>query len=282
MKHEDGFFSGVRNKQIYFQSWLPEAEPKAVLLIEPGLTDHSGRYMNVVNYFIPLGYAIFGMDQVGHGKSEGERLYVERFEDFTDNMEIYVDTVRAQFPGKTMFVFGHSLGGLISTVYLLDHQEGLAGAILCAPVIHNSSNNPAVHFFGGMLAAVTPRYGLFYLDRRISRDPEWVKTTFTDPLWPDKKIPARTGMAVLKGMRRVKNEAHKITLPLLILQGTADVLLIPEGAKWLFEWAGSQDKQIKLYDGYFHELFNEPEPERNRVLDDIELWLEDQLNHARA
>jgi alpha-beta hydrolase superfamily lysophospholipase len=233
--------------------------------------------MNLVNHFVPLGYAVTGMDQIGHGRSAGERLYVERFEDYTRNMEIYVDIVRGQFPGKAMFIFGHSMGGLISTVYLIDHQEGLAGAILCAPVIHNSSNNPAVFFSGGLLSAVAPRFGLFYLDRRISRDPEWVKTAFADPLWPDKKIPARTGMAVLKGMRRVKAEAHQLTLPILILQGTADVLLNPVGAQRLFDWASSQDKQIKHYDGYFHELFNEPEPDRNLVLNDIALWLEERV-----
>jgi alpha-beta hydrolase superfamily lysophospholipase len=88
MKHEEGFLKGVRDPNIYFQSWLPETEPKAVLLIVHGLAEHSGRYMNIVNYFVPLGYAVYGMDHPGHGKSDGKRVYVKRFEDYTDTLKI--------------------------------------------------------------------------------------------------------------------------------------------------------------------------------------------------
>ena len=86
MKHQEGFFTGVREMKIYYQSWLPESEPRAVLLIAHGLTEHSGRYMNVVNYFVPKGYAVYGLDHTGHGRSKGKRVYVERFEDFSETL----------------------------------------------------------------------------------------------------------------------------------------------------------------------------------------------------
>ncbi len=86
MKHQEGFFKGIRGTRIYFQSWLPEGEPKALLLIVHGLAEHSGRYINVVNHFVPLGYAVHGFDHPGHGKSDGIRVYVERFEDYTDTI----------------------------------------------------------------------------------------------------------------------------------------------------------------------------------------------------
>ena len=128
MKHEEGFFKGVRGAKIYFQSWLPESEPRAVLLIVHGLAEHSGRYRNVVNHFIPLGYAICGIDHLGHGKSEGRRVYVERFDDYTDTLKVYCDMIQGWHPRKPTFLVGHSMGGLISAVYLLDHQADLAGA----------------------------------------------------------------------------------------------------------------------------------------------------------
>ncbi|HUU81215.1 MAG TPA: alpha/beta fold hydrolase [Acidobacteriota bacterium] len=75
MKHQEGYFKGVRDTNISYQYWLPEDEPKAILIVVHGLAEHSGRYMNVVNYFVPLGYAVYGVDHIGHGKSEGERKY---------------------------------------------------------------------------------------------------------------------------------------------------------------------------------------------------------------
>lgn len=93
MKHQEGFFKGVRDISIYFQSWLPENEPKAILLIVHGLAEHSGRYMNIVNHFVPLGYAVYGIDHLGHGKSDGTRVHVERFEDYTNTLKVYLDIV---------------------------------------------------------------------------------------------------------------------------------------------------------------------------------------------
>ena len=125
MRHQEGTFKGVRDASIYYQCWLPEGESRAVLLIVHGLAEHSGRYMNVVNHFVPLGYAVYGVDHVGHGKSSGTRVYVERFEDYTDTLKIYFDMVRHWQPEKPVFLVGHSMGGLIGAVYLrmVDCQE---------------------------------------------------------------------------------------------------------------------------------------------------------------
>ena len=76
MKHQEGFFTCVRDHRIYYQYWLPETEPKAVLLVVHGLAEHSWRYMNLVNHFLPLGYAVYAIDHLGHGRSEGARVYV--------------------------------------------------------------------------------------------------------------------------------------------------------------------------------------------------------------
>jgi alpha-beta hydrolase superfamily lysophospholipase len=94
MKHQEGFFAGVRDAKIYYQYWLPKGKPKAVLLIVHGLAEHSGRYMNVVNHFVPLGYAVYGIDHLGHGKSDGMRVYLKRFADYTDTLKIYFDMIR--------------------------------------------------------------------------------------------------------------------------------------------------------------------------------------------
>ena len=111
---------GVRKAGLYYQGWLPEGELKAVLLVVHGLAEHSGRYMNLVNRFVPQGYAVYGIDHLGHGRSEGRRLFLERFADYTEPLKTYSDMVRCWQPDRPVFLVGHSMGGLI-------------GALTCSP-----------------------------------------------------------------------------------------------------------------------------------------------------
>jgi alpha-beta hydrolase superfamily lysophospholipase len=277
MKHQEGFFKGVRDANIYFQSWLPETEPKAVLLIVHGLAEHSGRYTNIVNHFAPLGYAVYGMDHLGHGKSDGKRVYVKRFEDYTDTLKVYFNMVRRWQPAKPIFLFGHSLGGLISTVYLLDHQAELTGAVLSGPAVKVPNNiTPVILFVGKMLSALMPKFRLIGLEvDGISRDPAVVQAYVSDPLVFTGKTTARLAAEMLKAMQHVSAMATEIRLPILIVQGGSDKLVDPAGAQMLYDAVSSADKKIRIYDGLYHEVFNEPE--RDKVLRDIEIWLESHL-----
>jgi acylglycerol lipase len=277
MKHQEGSFKGVRNANIYFQSWLPESEPKAVLLIVHGLAEHSGRYMNVVNYFVPLGYAVYGFDHLGHGKSDGTRVYVKRFDDYTNTLKVYFDMIHRWQPEKPIFSVGHSMGGLISAVYLLDHQAELAGAVLSGVLVKVPSNiTPATVFLGKVLSALIPRFGLIGLDANgVSRDPAVVQAYVNDPLVHRGKTTARLAAEMLKAMQYVTGQANKITLPIMIVQGSADKLVDPAGAQMLCDAVSSADKEIRIYDGFYHEVFNVPE--HDMVLRDVEIWLEAHL-----
>jgi len=277
MKHQEGFFKGGRDARIYYQCWLPKGEPKAVLLIAHGLSEHSGRYMNVVNHFVPLGCAVYGIDHLGHGKSDGTRVYVERFADYTDTLNRYVDMVRNWQPERPIFLVGHSMGGLISALYLLDHQAEFTGAVLSGPAVKMADKiSPAVAFVGKVLATVIPKFGVMGLEAEgVSRDPAVVQAYVNDPLVYTGKITARLGIESLKAVQRITAEAGTITLPILILQGSADKLIDPDGAHMLYATVSSIDKTIKIYDGFYHEVFNEPEHEQ--VLRDVETWLEAHL-----
>jgi len=273
MNHVEGSFKGVRNTKIYYQGWLPEGDPRAVLIVVHGLGEHCGRYMNVVNHLVPLGHALYGLDHIGHGKSEGTRELVERFEDYTNTLTIYCNMVKGWQTGKPIFLLGHSMGGLIASYYLLDHQANFRGGILSAPFVKVSDSiSQATITIGKILSVVTPRAGLVTLDvGGISRDPEVVTAYVNDPLVFHGKTPVRLGAELLKAMLRVRAEAHRITLPLLILQGGEDRLIDPACGQLLYDKVGSKDKTIKLYEGLYHEVFNEPE--RARVLKDVETWL---------
>ena len=277
MKHQEGFFRGVRGAKIYFQSWLPENEPKALLLIVHGLAEQSGRYGNVVNHFVPLGYAVYGIDHLGHGKSDGTRVYVKGFDDYTNTLKVYFDKIREWQPDKPIFLIGHSMGGLISAVYLLDHQAELAGAVLSGPAVKIPNHvTPTMRFVGKILSALIPRFGLLALSADgISRDPAVVQAYISDPLVHRGKMTARLASEMLKTMQTVTAQAARVTLPILIVQGSADRLVNPAGAQMLYDAISSVDKEIKIYDGLYHEVFNEPE--HGRVLHDVEVWLEAHL-----
>jgi alpha-beta hydrolase superfamily lysophospholipase len=277
MKHIEGNFAGVRNVNIYYQGWLPDDDVKAVLLVVHGLGEHSGRYMNVVNHFVPLGYAVYGLDHIGHGRSDGIREFVERWDDFTDTLTIFYGMITAWHGGKPIFLLGHSMGGAITAYHLLDHQADFSGAIISAPAVKiGDSVSQLTITVGKVLSRLVPKMGLIALDvDSISRDPEVVQAYVNDPLVFHGKTPARLAAELLSAMQRISAEASKITLPFIVVQGAADTLVDPSGAQMLYDEASSEDKTLKIYDGLYHEVFNEPE--RDLVLKDVEDWLESQF-----
>ncbi len=277
MKHHEGCFKSIRDTNIYYQYWLPEGEPKAILLVSHGIAEHSGRYMNVVNHFVPAGWAVYGIDHIGHGKSDGKRVFVDRFQDYTKTLKKYFDMIRGWQPTKPIFLVGHSMGGLISSAYLLEHQDELTGAVLSGPGIKVSDKiSNAVIFAGKILSVVMPKAGIIQLDAEdICRDPAVVDAYVNDPLVYRGKITARLGAEMLKTIQHVAKSAIKIRLPIMIVQGGSDKLVDPSGAQLLYDSVSSEDKTIKIYDGLYHEVFNEPE--HGQVLDDIKVWLESHL-----
>jgi acylglycerol lipase len=277
MKYQEGFFEGVRGAKIYHQSWTPEGECKAALLLVHGLAEHSGRYMNVVDHFVPLGYAIYGLDHLGHGKSDGTRVFVERFKDFHDTLEIFVSLLKVWQPGKPIFLLGHSMGGLIAPLFALDHQSDFAGLIISAPLSKVPDYiSPMVIFIGRVLSTILPKIGIQDIDSNyLSHDPAVVTAYDNDPLVYRGKTTARLAAEMLAAMQRLQDNASKIALPALIMQGSEDKLVDADCATTLHAGIGSSDKTLKIYPGFFHEIFNESE--RDQVFADMQTWLEAHL-----
>lgn len=277
MKYQDGFFPSADGTRIYHQSWLPDEVPKAGILLVHGLAEHTGRYTNVVNHMVARGYAVYGLDHIGHGKSDGTRVYVKQFADFTDVLRSYQDRVRDRFPDMPFFLYGHSIGALIAAVYLFDYSAELAGVVFSGPCVKVPANVSATTvFLAKALSHVAPKLGLSAVDASgISRDPAIVQAYIDDPLVYNGKTTARLASELLKAMQRVSAEAAGIVLPVLIVQGGADTVVDPDGARMLHSALGSVDKTLKIYDGLYHEIHNEPE--HPQVLADISSWLEEHL-----
>ncbi len=273
MQQKEGNFKGTGNFNLYWRCWLPDGQVKAVILVAPGLGEHIGRYHNLVNHVVPLGYAVYGLDHQGHGKSEGTRVFVDRFQTYLDDLKTFFDMVRKDNPGKKVILYGHSMGGLIGVSYVLQHQAEIDGLVASAPSLKaGESITPATITLARILSVVAPKLGVQALDSNfLSHDKAVVEAYDNDPLVYRGKIRARLGSETLSTMSRVEAQFPSITLPLLILQGSEDKIVNEAGARLLYEKAGSKDKTLKIYEGFYHEVHNEPG--NARVFADIEDWL---------
>jgi alpha-beta hydrolase superfamily lysophospholipase len=276
-QHETFNFTGLAGYNIFCQSWRPADEPRAVLLIVHGLAEHSGRYAHVAEFFAGRGFAVYALDHRGHGRSEGVRADVVRFEDFLADLKTFLDLVKEHEPGKEVFLIGHSMGGAIVTLFAARHGAELDGLITSgAGVKVGGDISPLLVPLFKLVAAVAPRLPLVQLEAEaVSRDPEVVARYRGDPLNYLGNVRARMGVQLLRGGELALQELPQIELPVLVLHGTADRLADPEGSQMIYDGVGAVDKTIKFYEGLYHEIFNEPE--RDQVLADVAAWLEAQV-----
>ncbi|MBN1690586.1 MAG: lysophospholipase [Dehalococcoidia bacterium] len=275
MNQKEGHFKGTDNFNLYWRCWLPDGQVKAVILVAHGLGEHISRYNNLVNKVVPLGYAVYGLDHRGHGKSEGQRVYIDRFQTYLKDLNLLYQMAHKDNPDKKIFLYGHSMGGLIATVYALQYQNDLVGLVISAPALKpGESISPAIIAMARFLSAVTPKLGVQALDSTyISKDKSVVEAYDKDPLVYRGKVTARLGSELFSTMKAVDSKLQSIVIPLLILQGSEDKMVNQEGAKALFEKAGSKDKTLKIYEGFYHEVHNEPG--KDRVFTDMGMWLAD-------
>lgn len=273
MEHTEGRFSGYRGLTLYYQCWLPETEAKSIVLLVHGWAEHSGRYANLVNYLLPKGYAIYAHDHRGHGMSEGRRGYVERFSYYLDDLETFHDLVRGENSDKKIFVVGHSMGGTVATAYAIRHQQELDGLLLSGASLKlGSSMSSALVPIVRILSIIVPTLGITTLDASaISQDRAVVDAYVNDPLVYRGRITCRFAAEMIKTLRKLPSQMKEIVLPILIMHGTADRLGDPEGSQMLYDRVSSRDKTLKLYEGFYHEIFNEPG--HKQVLADAEAWI---------
>lgn len=261
---------------LYTVSQLPANDPKAAIFLVHGYGEHIGRYQHVIDHLSRQGYAAYGLDHRGHGKSGGERVYFENLAQLADDYHLFFDHARQNHPGKKVFLLGHSLGSLVALKFALRYQNDLAGLILSGAAIKADEPVPGLLVsVGTFLAGVLPHLRLTPLATSfdvLSRDPQIVAAYKNDPLVDPKGVRARTGLAMIQGARELRGEVGALRLPLLLMHGAADQIAPPVGTGYIHEQAASSDKTVQVYPEMRHEIFNEID--RERVLDDLVSWLD--------
>jgi len=276
MKHDEGTFNGYGGLELYYQRWRPEGEVKAVLPIVHGFGEHSGRYGNVVDWFAPKGYAVYGFDLRGHGRSPGPRGYVNEWAEFREDVKAFLTFVREQEPDRPLFLLGHSMGGLIVLEYALHHPEGLTGVIASGPLLAQASISPALITISKLLSSIAPRFTLdTKLDAAtVSRDPAVIEAYVNDPLVHSLGTP-RLSTELAQAIEWTQARAAEMRVPCLIVHGSDDQLVPPEGSRIFYENVALDDKERQVYEGYYHEVFNDLGKEQ--VLAAVETWVEHHL-----
>lgn len=280
VEHKDGPFEGVHGTKLYEQSWRPRAEPKAVVVIVHGLKDHSARYAPFAERLVKQGFAVHAFDLRGHGRSEGMRVWVDAFDDYLGDLDLFLKRVREQEHDKPVLLFGHSMGGAIVTLYTITHKPALAGLALSAPALATDVSGATI---GGtkFIAALAPASGVFNLDLKLfSRDPAVVAEGLADPLVYQGAAPARTARELIDAIDRIQEHMGEVSVPVITMHGEADRVTPPAGSKQLVERAQAKDKTLKLYPSLAHDLLHEPEKEQ--VIGDLVKWMNDHAPAATA
>jgi len=262
---------GAGGAKIFIRSWLPEAKAKALVVLCHGLNAHSGYYGWAAEQLVGAGYAAYAPDLRGRGKSDGDRFYVDTIDDYAGDVDLAVKLAQSRHPGLPVFLLGHSAGGVVSCIYVLDHPAELAGFICEDFAFQVPGPELALAVIKG-LSHVAPHANVLKLhNENFSRDPEAVARMNADPLIANEVQPTQTIAALVRADERLKREFSRISLPVLILHGTDDKVTKPSGSQAFYDAAGSKDKTLKLYEGHYHDLLNDAGKET--VMADILGWI---------
>jgi lysophospholipase len=243
-----------------------------VVTIAHGYGEHIGRYEHVAARLSAAGYVVYGLDHHGHGRSAGKRGRISLAAAVADLDQLIVTVSRARNPELPQFLLGHSLGGAIALRYAMAHQKRLTGLALSAPLAAIEGGR-ALHAMARVLGRIAPAAAASRIDPRlVSRDHAVVKAYQNDPLVHHGAVPAAVAREMIVHIGSLERDVRQITVPTLLMWGTADRLCLPAGAELVAANIGSADLTVKRYEGLFHEVMNEPE--QDRVLDDLVAWLD--------
>lgn len=259
MQSLDAVLYAADGAEIFYRTWPAVPGPRAVIVLVHGMGEHSGRYRHVAEFLSQRGMAVYALDQRGHGLTSGEKGTVGRFEDLLDDLETFMRLAVTEHPGLPLVLFGHSMGGLIVTAYMLERSLLPDYLVLSGPAI--------VPIFDPADRTIDPT--------RLSRDPAAWRSYLEDPLVLRERVQDGLFVALAQGLGLLVGRAGQIEVPVLLIHGEADALCSAEGARAYVQSTSSSDATVLVYPGGRHEMLNEIN--RDDVLEDLWSWLRSRL-----
>lgn len=279
---EEGSFKNADGLKIFTKYWRPsEKPPRALVFICHGFGEHCSRYEKLGNALADVGCLAFSHDHVGHGHSDGERVQVSDFDLYLRDVFQHIDQVSADNAGIPIFMFGHSMGGTIAILSVIDRPDFFTGAVFSGPSVTADPDliNPCKVFFGKIAAWILPSCQVVPpLDPSlITRNPEEVKKYVDDPLNWHGGMKAKWVNAILTAMDKIQSESPTIKLPYFLACGGADLVVKPDSSKYLDKHTHSKDQTLKIYEDCYHELLNEQEESAEMFIKDVLEWIKKRL-----
>lgn len=275
-------FFGVKRNALFCRSWFPvSGEVRGIIVILHGLNEHSGRYTHFAKHLTSCNFGVYAMDWIGHGGSDGLHGYVPSLDHVVADTGAFLEKIKTEKPATPLFLFGHSTGGaVVLKAATYPHiEQMLEGIILTSPALRVKPSHPIVGAVAPIFSMVIPKYQFKGANKRgipVSRDPAALLAKYSDPLVYTGPVRVRTGHEILRISSHLMRNFKTVTIPFFVLHGTADKVTDPLASQDLYKEAASEFKDIKLYEGFLHDLLFEPE--REEVAQDITDWMEKRLN----
>ncbi|CAL1386376.1 unnamed protein product [Linum trigynum] len=274
-------FFGVKRNALFCRSWFPlHDDLKGILVIIHGLNEHGGRYAHFAKQLTSSNFGVYAMDWIGHGGSDGLHGYVPSLDHVVADTGAFLEKIKSENPGVPCFLFGHSTGGavVLKAASYPRIQEMVEGIVLTSPALRVKPSHPIVAAVAPIVSLVAPRFQFKGANKRgipVSRDPAALLAKYSDPLVYTGPIRVRTGHEILRISSYLMRNIKSVTVPFFVLHGTADRVTDPLASQDLYNEAASKFKDIRLYEGFLHDLLFEPE--REEIAQEIIDWMETKL-----
>jgi len=280
--HEStGELAGSDGIKIFYRQYQAESE-RARMVIAHGLGEHSGRYGNVIERVLPKGISVWAPDHRGHGQSGGQRGHVLNFVQYLTDLRETVELAKKDMPAQMpCFLLGHSMGGLIALYFAQRYPGFIDGLVASSPCLGMVIDVPPVKkALGSFMSSVWPGMTMGNgLDAaKISRDQAVVSAYENDPLVHD-RVSARFFTELLAAIESVNQQASTLNVPVLMQVAGEDFLVDAHSSKHFFEKLTLDDKVLHVYDGIYHEIYNAPQDQKEKVLEDLETWLVERMTN---
>ncbi len=282
--HATGYIRGASGHSIFYNRWRQGDHPRGIVLILHGLGEHGGRYRHLVAALSRAGYAVYAHDHHGFGRSGGARAYVHSFHDYLNDISQVLSMARGRDPGLPCCLYGHSMGGLLGLLYLMEAPGAADLAVISSPSLQPQSLSLVNRLLKLILVTLHHAKPTLTFQQRgsldvLTRDWEEVQRALRDSLGVRQRS-ARWVVEFFRATQEVRDRAGEVTLPVLMMQGLADAVVSPAATQAFFSRTPSADKTLRLYEGYYHELHNDLGRERpiGAVID----WLDSRCKATSA
>ncbi|MEM9454693.1 MAG: lysophospholipase [Myxococcota bacterium] len=286
MEHQQQTIDAADGTPLRVECWEPRGPVRFVVVVAHGGAEHVGRYERLARLFEPHGGLCVGLDHRGQGASGGRPGHVGAFEDYARDLRHVIETVAQSRPegerpdALPWLLFGHSMGGLITLVYLLEHGKAIPirGAVISSPLVEVAVKiNPLKRWVGNVAATLMPTFKVpaGIPPEHICRDPDEVARYIRDPR-RTKVFSAGWFAAMQRATARVRAEVATIETPCLWYVGTGDLICDHKATIEVFRSIPDADARghaLHCFEGYYHELHNEPPDLRAPVLEMVEQWI---------